>query len=231
MRTNLLDDRYAVIVSGGEAGADCWDVEHGTPGAQSLIFGAGTVIAADSGAEYLHSLGTVPSIFVGDFDSCGPDAYEFCKQGGSKIIRLQKDKDDTDTEAAVGIASELGYKQLVLIGGFGGTRFEHSLANFFLIESCRNRGADLVVVSRRSVAFGLSGAEREIYGKAGDWVSLFPITREVSGVSVTGLLFPLSEATLRRGATLGVSNEMLGARAGIGARRGFLGVVLTERRD
>ena len=57
---------------------------------------------------------------------------------------------------------------------------------------------------RASVAFD---------GEAGDYVSLLPVSEQVR-VTTRGLRWPLVDTRLRRGASRGLSNELIGARGG-----------------
>jgi len=218
-----LGPEYVVIVGGGEI----------SPSALPVILGASSVVAADSGAQFLKDNDIIPWVLVGDFDSCDPSVVSWVDACGSKVITLPRDKDKTDTEVALDMACEEGFKQAVLVGGLGGDRLEHSLANLSLLESYAERGLDVVIFHRDTTVFGLLGrgegatAERRFQGKRGDWVSAFPVTREVHGVTTDGLHFPLSGATLVRGTTFGTSNEMTGKSAAISISEGFLLVVVT----
>ncbi|MGE5579538.1 MAG: thiamine diphosphokinase [Bacillota bacterium] len=217
-----LGPEYVAVVGGGEI----------SPSALPVILGASSVVAADSGAQYLKDNGIIPWVLVGDFDSCDPGVVSWMDESGSRVITLPRDKDKTDTEVALDMACDEGFKQAVLVGGLGGDRLEHSLANLSLIEAYAERGLDVVIFHRDTVIFGLLGrgegaVERRFRGRRGDWVSAFPVTREVRGVTTGGLRFPLSGATLVRGTTFGTSNEMTAKSATISVTEGFLLVVVT----
>lgn len=222
MRVDLAAE-YVAVVSGGET----------TVQSLPLILGASSIVAADSGAEFLLRHGIIPWVLVGDFDSCDPGVVSCIREEGSKVITLPRDKDKTDTEVALDLACEEGFKEAALLGALGGDRTEHSMANLFLLETYAEKGLDVVIFHRDTVVFGLLGredgskSERSFRGKKGDWVSIFPVTGEVLGVTTAGLRFPLSGATLKRGTTLGTSNEMTGEEACVSAEKGFLLVVVT----
>lgn len=222
MRVDLAAE-YVAVVSGGET----------TVQSLPLIMGASSIVAADSGAEFLLRHGIIPWVLVGDFDSCDPGVVSCIREEGSKVITLPRDKDKTDTEVALDLACEEGFKEAALLGALGGDRTEHSMANLFLLETYAEKGLDVVIFHRDTVIFGLLGpengskSERCFRGNKGDWVSVFPVTGEVLGVTTAGLRFPLSGATLKRGTTLGTSNEMAGEEACVCVERGFLLVVVT----
>lgn len=218
-----LGPEYVAIVGGGDI----------SPSSLQVVLDASSVVAADSGARFLRENDIVPWVLVGDFDSCEPEVVAFLDQSGAKVIPLPRDKDKTDTEVALDMALEEGFKQSVLVGGMGGKRLEHSVANLSLLEAYAEKGLDVVIHHGDTVIFGLLGredgttSERQFRGKKGDWVSVFPVTKEVLGVTTGGLRFPLTDATLRRGTTLGTSNEMAGRTGTVGISKGFLLVVLT----
>lgn len=84
------------------------------------------VIAADGGLKYCREAGIVYDAVIGDFDSLGfiPD--------GANVTVLPKEKDDTDTLAAVKAAEELGYKNFFLYCAAGG-ECDHTLANISVL--------------------------------------------------------------------------------------------------
>ncbi len=220
-----IEGEYAVIVSGGEIGENPLHVQR----VLDLLRGASLVVAADSGAAFLRRHGIVPDILVGDFDSCDPSTVDELESQGARVIRLSRHKDKTDTEVALDIVGDRGHRKVFVIGALGGARKEHSLANVMLAEPYARKGLDVLLVSGSTMVCSISDhSQRPFVGKAGDWISLFPVTRKVTGVSTYGLKFPLHEATLLRGSTYGVSNEMMGEEALVRIDRGFLLAVVTD---
>ena len=113
-----------------------------------FIFAAGTfyglrerpasgdfVIAADAGYRVCQSLGIVPDLLLGDFDSMEqpPDF--------PNIHRSPVEKDDTDTMLAIKTALEKGCDTVYIYGGTGGKRLDHTLANLQSLLYLRRRGA------------------------------------------------------------------------------------------
>lgn len=219
-----LKGEYAAIVGGGDV----------SPRLAYYLKKASLVVAADSGAEFLFAQGIRVDVLVGDFDSCDPVALKGVTGAGCRVIELPVRKDVTDTEAALDFVLREGYPSVLMAGSMGGKRVDHEIANFFLVERFARRGLDVVLISPRSVLCHVSGpgymgiGERTLTGKAGDWVSLFPVTEKVRGVTIDGLEYPLHDAVLERGATLGVSNRMTGEEARVAVRDGFLMVVVTR---
>jgi len=215
---------YVAVVAGGDVSDDLLP----------LVKGASSVMAVDSGAHFLKRHDMLPSVLLGDFDSCDLDVVEHFRRNGVKVLALERDKDRTDTQAALDLACEEGFKQAVVLGALGGRRPEHSIANLFLLEAYAGQGLDVVLASKDTVVSGVGGRgklshrSRIFRGEKGDWVSLFSVTTEAAGVTTSGLRFPLKDAVLRRGATLGTSNEMTGDEASVSIEEGFLLVVETR---
>ncbi|HHY76229.1 MAG TPA: thiamine diphosphokinase [Firmicutes bacterium] len=218
------NSQYAAIVGGGDV----------SPHIADYVRGASLVVAADSGAEFLLDQGIKVDVLVGDFDSCDPGALENVTKTGCRVMRLPVRKDVTDTEAALEFVLSEGYRAAVMAGSMGGKRVDHEFANFFLVERFARRGLDVVLVSPRSIICHVSGPgymgmeERTLRGKKGDWVSLFPITEKVSGVTLHGFDYPLTDAVLERGATLGVSNKLIASEGRVRVSDGFLMIVMTK---
>ncbi|NLA91933.1 MAG: thiamine diphosphokinase [Spirochaetales bacterium] len=87
------------------------------------------VCAADSGLEQALKLGFSVDVAIGDFDSIKDPSL----LNEITLKRLPRDKDITDTEAALQLIRENNYDHYVLIGG-GGRRFDHSLHLYSLFE-------------------------------------------------------------------------------------------------
>ncbi len=221
---------YALVVAGGAL--DDGDITYAKK--------ASLVIAADSGAEFLKSHDFVPHVVVGDFDSTSPSTLDHYRHLKVPILPLIKDKDKTDTEVALDLVAAEGFDTAIVIGAMGGKRLDHELGNVFLIEHYANKGLDLLLQSQDTLVFGLPGEEssyprarelcqRTIFGKPGDWVTILPLTRKIQGITAANLKFPLNYATLERGSTLSVSNEMLGAEATLKLVSGYALVVFSRR--
>ena len=89
-------------------------------------------IAVDGGYEYCCLLDIRPDYVLGDFDSLSSKQAEKLEERAQKdqtnVIRIPRDKDDTDMLAAIKLGLQEGYRSFRLYGGSGG-RLEHTLAN------------------------------------------------------------------------------------------------------
>jgi thiamine pyrophosphokinase len=110
------------------------------------------------------------------------------------------------------------------VGGHGG-RLDHLLANVLLLGAERYAA---VPVSALLGGTWLHLVRRAITwpGARGDLVTLLALHGPVTGVTTSGLLYPLDRATLHAGSTRGVSNEQLEPTAGVAVESGVLAVVV-----
>ncbi|MBA3704221.1 MAG: thiamine diphosphokinase, partial [Rubrobacteraceae bacterium] len=66
---------------------------------------------------------------------------------------------------------------------------------------------------------------RAVEGDPQDSVSIFPLSGPAAGVTLEGLEYPLENATLEPGDTLGFHNELIGNEARVSVGKGALLVV------
>lgn len=207
--------RIVVVASG--------DLEDGD---ERWLDTASSVIAADGGAELLDRLGHVPDRVVGDLDSISDDLLGRLAAAGVAVDRHAADKDASDTELAIESAIAAGATDVVLLGAAGGERLDHELANVLLLADRDLADHDIRIVRGASTARGLrAGGRLVLDGAAGDLVSLLPIGGDADGVTVEGLRWPLTAATLRVGRSRGLSNEVVAPPASVSLERGTLLVV------
>jgi thiamine pyrophosphokinase len=192
------------------------------------------VVAADGGAIKAVALGLWPDVVVGDADSLPSDRIEELRRDGVEVLVHPAQKDESDTELAVREAIDRGAQQILLLGGFGGDRVEHTIANLLLLTLPDLAGRDVVLIDGPSTVrvIGVDGpATLEVRGDAGDYVSLLPLSTRVEGVTTAGLAYPLDGATLEQGPARGLSNELLGSVGSVSIDDGRLAVVHTRRSD
>lgn len=176
------------------------------------------IIAADGGFARLNNQGLKPDIILGDFDSL-PEIPT-----GDNVIRLSREKDDTDLFFAIKLGFSRGYKLFDIYGGAGG-RFDHTLANLqclaWLAEHnargfLHGNGFDVTVIMNGNIAFDS--------GRKG-YISIFAYGGPALGVTLKGLKFGLTDANLEASIPIGVSNEFTGGECLISVRDGAVAVV------
>jgi thiamine pyrophosphokinase len=187
------------------------------------------VVAADGGALKAVALGFRPSVVVGDSDSLAQSAADDLRASGVEVIVHPTAKDQSDTELAVAEAVRRGATSLLIVGAFGGSRLEHTIANLLLLAMPELLDREAVLADDASdIRLVDDRASLTIEGQPGDFVSLFPLAPVVEGVTTAGLAYPLHDEALTQGPARGLSNVMNQASATISARNGRLLVVHTR---
>lgn len=185
------------------------------------------VIAADGGLNHLERLGIAPHLLVADFDSLQNPLHR--KLSGAEtvpygIIELAQQKDDTDTSKAVKIGLELGCKEFHLYGCSGG-RLDHTLANLQLLVYLSKRNARGFLYDNGFVATAATNDEVSFGKDMKGTVSVFSFDGTAQGVTLEGLKYPLSNATLTGDFPLGVSNEFIGKKSTASVKSGSLLII------
>ena len=189
-------------------------------------------IAVDNGLRFCYDNQIKPTWIVGDFDTAAPELVEYYQtQTDIPIRRFNPVKDSTDSQIAIELALELGSSEITLLGGTG-TRMDHVLGNIQSLMLAKKKGVSCVILDEYNRIQLIDGETRlkksEQYGK---YVSLLPLTTEVTGVDLTGFKFNLTGHTFTSTgrAGLGVSNEIIEDIAEIRVKSGIF--VLIESRD
>ena len=218
----------ALILADGDGPARD-ELDRAWPGWNASI---GLVIAADGGARLAGPLGVRIDRWVGDGDSLGEEALARLETLGVPIERANSEKDESDTELAVRAALREGAGGIVIVGGLGGRRIDHALANIGLLAmpELADRGAVILDGRSRLTLIQAPDAagravDRPLPGRTGDVVSLLPVGPGVDGVTTRGLEYALVNEPLPVGAARGLSNVRTDADAGVTVKAGSLLVV------
>lgn len=186
------------------------------------------IVAADGGARHALSQKVRLDHVIGDFDSLTPQELDVLAAAGVPTTRLPRDKDLTDGEAAVRWAlTNTGADEIVIAGGLGG-RFDHALGSLVLLEQLARGGRRGCVTDGRQTVY-LLVQDLVVPGRPGDQISIVPLTPQVTGVSATGVRWPLQGATLSAASTLSISNELTDRSARFAVAQGRAVVVHVPR--
>lgn len=173
------------------------------------------IIAADGGYGYLQMERTEPHLVIGDFDSIKEIPHH------PNLIVLPKDKDDTDTMAAVREGLKEGCHTFHIYGGTGG-RMDHTLANIQILSYLSIEGKQgflyghnytMTTITDNSVSFG-----KEQQG----FLSIFAQSEKARGVTLQGLKYGLDQAVITNQYPIGISNEFVGKESSITVEKGTL---------
>lgn len=158
-------------------------------------------IYCDCGLRHHAGLAAAPDLIVGDFDSYAePPA-------GVPVIRLPREKDDTDTVFAVKEALRLGFDEFLLLGAVGG-RMDHTLANVSLLLMLSELGKQAVLLDDCSEMRVILNGEALVEDNC-RFFSLLALGGTAHGVTIENAKFPLKDAVIRCDYQYGVSNEVL----------------------
>ena len=182
------------------------------------------VIAVDRGLFHCESIGIVPNAIVGDFDSYEEVNWSFYEEKGVKIRRYQPEKDDTDTEIAIKLATEMK-SDMDILGGMGG-RIDHLLANIHNLLIAEEEGLTARLIDEGNVVY-LKNSSFEINGDEciGKYISFVPFAGVVRGLKLKGFKYPLDGYDLKPGASRCISNELVDVKGFVEFDEGCLIVV------
>lgn len=189
------------------------------------------VIAVDGGLSAANLLNIYPDSIIGDFDTVSEElvkSYE--EECRATIIRLNPIKDDTDTQYAIKHAMSIGAKEIHIIGGTGG-RFDHSLANVFMLKMAYEQDVKVYMydkINKIHVIDDLVHLKKDpMYDKK---ISFIQLEGPALGVTLKGFKYNVSEFDFdtSKEYRIGVSNEFSGDEAEVLIEKGTFIVIETS---
>ena len=183
------------------------------------------VIAVDGGLDYCAVLNVEPDLILGDFDSLSEEecaaVEQLEQQIPERVIRLQREKDETDGLAALQEGLKRGYTEFRIYAGTGG-RFDHTLANIQCLLYLKNRGASGYLVDGTGMMLVIKNEAVHFRRNLKGTLSLFSMVEESKGVTIRGMKYELEHASVRNDFPIGISNEFIGQEAEILVEDGTL---------
>lgn len=185
------------------------------------------IIAADRGALFLIEHGIQPHIAVGDFDSITEQEREKVRDNSERIITCDPvHKDLTDTEMAFETALDLEPTDILMLGATG-TRMDHTLANVHIMVRAMQHHISCTLQDEHNYMM-LTTSEAFVEDRGYEYISLLPLTNEVTGITLEGFMYPLDQATIRMGQSLGISNKLLGKSGTVSINSGLLLIIQSK---
>lgn len=186
------------------------------------------IFCADGGTVHALALGLTPEVIVGDFDSLPPEMMTELEAAGVSFQRHPARKDQTDLELAFQTAVAEGVDEILLVTALGG-RLDQMLANIFLLARPEYASVRLILADGPQLATVLCSYQTlTLTGQPGDTLSLVPLTPTVQQVNLSGVEWPLVEATLTFGSTWSISNAFTTPQATVQIGEGMVLVVHIE---
>ncbi len=161
------------------------------------------MIFCDGGLRYKDRLSVTPDLVIGDFDSWNEPLTGL----DADIISLPREKDDTDTMAAIKEGLKRGFKEFTLIGVSGG-RMDHSLVNIYSLLYLKEHGAHGIIADDHS-KMELADSKAIIIPPCFSFFSLLAITGPLENVTIKNARFPLEKGSVFPSYQYAVSNEPL----------------------
>lgn len=186
------------------------------------------IIAVDKGLESLDALEIEPNYLIGDFDSINKDILEKYEKTKIQIVRLNPEKDLTDTHSAINLAIEKEAKNITIIGAIG-TRLDHTIANIHTLKIAIDKKINIKIINETNEITLINHDTKIKNTKTYKYISLIPLTTTVEGVTLRGFKYPLENRTLYIGDSLGISNEQIEETAEIQLKKGIL--ILIKSKD
>lgn len=175
------------------------------------------MVAVDQAVSFVYKEGIQIDLAIGDFDSL--DDKSVLKN--INTIYLDTDKNETDTEAAIQYAKKLKPTKIIVLGGVGGNRVEHTYANLLLLS----KYSDIEIVTNESLIKMLKEGEHAITFNG--YVNLF--TMKEARVTLTGFRYNLDNFLIKSNDILGISNEVENEKGMILVHFGELLIILTKK--
>ena len=186
------------------------------------------VIGIDKGALFLIQHEVIPHISMGDFDSVSEQERQIIQQKSKRFVCCDPvNKTMTDTEIGFHFALEQNAQHILILGGTG-SRMDHTLANLFLLLRAAEQKVACVIQDSCNKITIITGTTR-VKNEGYTYVSIFPITAEVTGITLKGFKYPLCKATMRIGQCFGISNELIDTHGTIEFTKGKL--LLIQSKD
>ena len=186
------------------------------------------LIGVDRGIEFLQQQNLRPTHIVGDFDSSKAETLYYFKQDTQiKIQKFPPEKDLTDTQIAIALALTLCCETIYILGGTG-TRIDHTMANICALAEPAKQGVRCFLVDEYNfiqvTKEPIHLQKTELFGR---YISLFALGEDVTGLTLTGFKYPLTEYRMAGADSVGVSNEIVAETGKISFSSGVLVVAQT----
>ena len=180
------------------------------------------IAAADSGYDAAVELGLSPALVCGDMDSLLKRSLDEAEQH-AEVVRVDRDKDVTDTELGLRLLGERGYTRTLLCGGGSSGRFDHELG--VLWTFFRNSPPAGWIQPHNELLHLRVGEQIRVASQPGTVISCFPASTDSAfSFYSDGLKWPLQDLEWHR-ETVGISNEVISQELAVSVQSGGLLIV------
>ncbi|MGF9965559.1 thiamine diphosphokinase [Bacillus rhizoplanae] len=181
--------------------------------------------AVDRGVYRLLQHGIIPQVAFGDYDSVTEEELVWMQKQKQDLHIVPKEKDQTDLEIAINWAVEQEPEQIRIFGATGG-RLDHSLANIQMLLKGLRANINMSIVDYKNEIFiKESGAYTIEKNSSFPYISFVPVTEIVTGITLRGFKYPLTDKKIEWGSTLCISNELVAEKGTFSFTSGILMVI------
>ncbi|HLR34230.1 MAG TPA: thiamine diphosphokinase [Tissierellales bacterium] len=184
------------------------------------------VICADGGANHLINIGINPDLVVGDLDSIDENTLKNLKETNVEINKFPKEKDYTDTELAIKYLMDKKVDKIILVG-VTGSRFDHTLANIFLLRRLLEKGIEGQILSHKNTIY-ITDKKFVLEKEEGYFVSIIPLNDEGAVVTLKGFKYETDKEEFSFSSTYGISNKIIEKRGIIEIHKGTCLVIVSK---
>lgn len=139
-------------------------------------------IAVDGGLNHCFTLGVIPDLVVGDFDSVTPEILK--KYPTLRVVASERAKDLTDLEMALKEINISKVGQIRIFGGLG-NRIDHTLTNLYLLLRFPAK-IFLETVKEKVFAINSQTKDFELECHSDQILTMIPLYGSVENVSIIG---------------------------------------------
>lgn len=186
---------------------------------KNLIPNDSFIVGVDGGALICVKHQLIMDLAIGDFDSVSKQELTDIQTMSKKIIVLEKEKDDSDFEAALRYFES---SDRILVFGFWGKRLDHSYVNLQLLK----QNSKIEFVDSHNYVFTLKKGSFKI--SKGNYTYLSVFALEDSVISLQGVKYPLNKQFLKVVDLYTLSNEIIDEEALIVIDSGYLLIIQSK---
>lgn len=163
----------------------------------------GDYFGVDRGALLCAKNGIRMKLAVGDFDSVSKGDLVEIRTYADEVLCLNPQKNQSDSEYALNIAIEQGYKQGIMLGATGG-RLDHNYVNQSLIDQDY---FDLILEDKKNCVQLCRVGQTRLLKKGYKYISFFAMEDAV--ITLEKVKYPLKDYSMSKKNFIGLSNEIL----------------------
>ena len=166
--------------------------------------------AVDRGVDICMEAGLLPALVLGDADSASKRLLKAAKSRGVEALLVSREKNETDLQIALRTLVERFYRPSAILTGCWGGRFDHTWSNVMsVVGALRNGLGFAAMVDHRELLTVVrgGGAMTLSHEKAPCAVSLLALSERCSGVSISGVHWPLERTMLEKDVPYAISNR------------------------